>query len=293
MSGLLDKKERILDYIVTDIGRSEMTKGEFEIAYAGFSDVDVIYEKDIDFDHTKQLLGFEVTSLPSDLVITDLENNGLILSTNMSAGQPARITQISTVSEISIRDFNNFVTGIAKPLQNHFLIGNRQQFSDRDEFIVSPTDVKLVVNRGTPINRYDKWTRNLNAVANIFQDDDFQTKANFKFMPPLNSDLSPVFEFDDITAMKYLRTSKEIIDKINSGEKQQVATVQFKETSEDNNIIIQFFEKSAASLNKLKIIAHESEDKQENSKVFFVGKTFKDVRGVESFIKMFTMVIYK
>lgn len=292
MSGLLDKKSRILDYIVTDIGRSELTKGEFNILYAGFSDIGAIYEKDLDFDQTAQLLGFEVSSLPSDLVITDLDNDGLVLSVNMSQGRPEDVPHIDTSTSITVADFNTFIDNIAKPIQNHFLITNKQQFSDRDEFLVNPQLIAFDVSNRFPIKEFDKHNRNLNAVANIFQDDDFKTKPNFKFLPPINVSGAPVFEFDDITAKQYLRNSKDIIDEIKNNKK-QTALIQFSETSEDNTIIIQFFEKSSVNLKKLKIIAHQSEDNDDSSNVYFIGKTFKDVRGVESFIKIFTMVIYK
>ena len=292
MSGLLDKKSRILDYIVTDLGRSELTKGEFNIAYVGFSDIHSIYEKDLDFDQTAQLLGFEAASLPSDLVITDLDNDGLVMSVNMTQGRPADITQLDTVDPITVSNFNTFIDNIAKPIQNHFLITNKQQFADRDEFLVSPQLINFDVTNKFPLKTFKDHNKNLNAVPNIFQDDDFKTKPNFKFLPPVNKNNSPVFEFDDITAKQYLKNSSEIVEEIKNNKKQTV-TIQFSETTEDNQVIIQFFEKSSVNLKKLKIVAHQSEDGDDSNNVYFIGKTFKDARGIESFIKIFTMVIHK
>ena len=298
MSGLLDKRTRILDFIITDVGKQELTKGELTFEYATFSDLNAQYSKDPNFDHT-QLVTFEASSIPSDLFIFDLENNGKILSTNMSQGPPenvsANMIALGSITDgVSIEHFNNFINNTITPLKNHFNISNIQQFIDRDEFIISPLNTKFNVSDIIPIPIGKPHIRNLNALPNIFQDPDFKTKQNFKFLPPINSNNTPVFKFDDITAGSYHRTAKEVVEDLSKNPKDNQNTfIQFEETSTNNNLIIQFFEKNVMQLNKLKIVAHESEDSDNDTNVYFIGKTFKDIRGVESFIKIFTLIILK
>ena len=43
MSGILDKKKRILDFIITEEGRNQAANGELRIHYASFSDSAAFY----------------------------------------------------------------------------------------------------------------------------------------------------------------------------------------------------------------------------------------------------------
>ena len=294
MSGLLDKKSRMLDFIITDIGREELANGELDIKYFSFTDLYSIYDSDPEFDHT-MLLAFEATSLQSDLVLTDIENNGLVLSTRMSGTSNKNITQIFSEGTLRTSSFSAYVDNSIKPIQNQFLIGNKQRYIDADEFIISPTTMSFNIYDDTPISLNDKQIKSLNSMPNIFQDDDFKTQQNFKFLKPINPDGRPVFDFDDITARNFPRTTSDILQATASFIKSQKLT--FSETSENNSCIFQFFEiiggdGGEKELRKLKIVKHESEKRNDNN-AYFVGKTIADSRGIESFIKLFTVVLVK
>lgn len=296
MSGLLDKKTRILDFIITDVGKQELTKGELSFDYVAFSDLSAQYSKDPDLDHT-QLLTFEASSLPSDLFIHDLENNGRLLTTNMTNGPPENIVagviadEGEAPSQIAIDNFNKFVKNLIIPLSNQSVVTNLQQFVDRDEFLISPEKISFVVADNTPIKIGVPHIKNINALPNIFQDKDLKTKANFRFLPPINSNTTPVFKFDDIDTKDYPTTTDEVVSELQVNK--QSIEIDFQESSTSNNIIVQFFEKNVSELKKLTIISHESEDGDDEKSAYFIGKLFTDARGVKSFIKMFTLIIFK
>ena len=48
MAGILDSKSRVMDVILTPLGRQQMAKGEFNVQFASFSDKDVEYKSDND-----------------------------------------------------------------------------------------------------------------------------------------------------------------------------------------------------------------------------------------------------
>ena len=84
MSGILNKKNRILDVVLTDIGRQQMNKGEFNVAFVSFSD------KGVDYDHNEETnvisdisdrVYFESYSSPSDEIIPEISNVGDFLLT--------------------------------------------------------------------------------------------------------------------------------------------------------------------------------------------------------------------
>ena len=71
MAGILDKKSRIIDYVITDNGRSQLENNDIRYKYATFSDKSIIYTKDFDLSITKkaditdaeiQYIPLEVTS---------------------------------------------------------------------------------------------------------------------------------------------------------------------------------------------------------------------------------------
>lgn len=300
MSGLLDKNTRILDFIITDTGRIEMTKNQFLFEYATFNDANVFYHSDTNFDQT-ELISFEATSLPSDLLVTDLYNDGIILTSEKQISGSVLVNSSNTVTQwpvietitgsVQLPDFVKFVDNSRQPLEFQRILGNKQIFTDKDEFIVSPVSMSFEITENNPIPKSNDTQLSINALPNVFQDDDFKTKKNFRFLPPLTENGLRIFDYDDITAMQYPRTSQEVIDSINP--KSLERNIQFVETSEKSNIIIQFFEVSTSDLRKLKIIKHEDESMNEDVETYFVGKTILDKRGLETFIKLFTLIIFK
>ena len=48
MSGILDRKSRIIDYSLTENGRSQIQTGDIRFVYATASDKSILYEKDFE-----------------------------------------------------------------------------------------------------------------------------------------------------------------------------------------------------------------------------------------------------
>ena len=80
MSGVLNNKSRILDVILTNIGRDQMNRGEFEVSFATFSDTGTQY---IDNDENPGVMAsiddnlyFETFSCPYDEIVPEIDNVG-------------------------------------------------------------------------------------------------------------------------------------------------------------------------------------------------------------------------
>jgi len=78
MSGVLDNKKRVLDVILTEIGRDQMNRGEFEVTFVTFSDKGCQYKDDGTGVAASILdnLYFESFSSPSDEIIPEINNEG-------------------------------------------------------------------------------------------------------------------------------------------------------------------------------------------------------------------------
>ena len=47
MSGILNKKQRFVDTVITDEGRRQLASGDFKIEFATFSDSEAFYRADL------------------------------------------------------------------------------------------------------------------------------------------------------------------------------------------------------------------------------------------------------
>ena len=76
MAGILNKKERMLDVIVTSEGKRQATQGQLKIAFASFTDMHTFYQGSGSFDVAETAdtrLFFEATNRVQDVVVPELE----------------------------------------------------------------------------------------------------------------------------------------------------------------------------------------------------------------------------
>ena len=78
MAGFLDPKQRVMDVILTEIGRQQMVKGDFNVKYVSFSDKDVDYQDQGDgvLEPITNRLFFEAFSQASDEIIPEIDSLG-------------------------------------------------------------------------------------------------------------------------------------------------------------------------------------------------------------------------
>ena len=54
MAGILNKKSRIIDFVITENGRSQIEDGDIRYKFATFSDNSIIYTKDQELSKTNK-----------------------------------------------------------------------------------------------------------------------------------------------------------------------------------------------------------------------------------------------
>lgn len=82
MSGILDKKSRILDAILTVEGRRQMAEGTYNVSYVTFTDSGVSYIPDSEEGHEDPTdkIYFEACNLPQDQIVFEANDNGKLIS---------------------------------------------------------------------------------------------------------------------------------------------------------------------------------------------------------------------
>ena len=101
MAGILDKKQRVIDYKLTNNGRSQIQNGDIRYVYATFSDSSIVYnkkEKDLidsklDISDESQFLPFEVSTKVNDELNPEFDLKNFMTSDENS------FVRIDTTSE--------------------------------------------------------------------------------------------------------------------------------------------------------------------------------------------------
>ncbi|MDB4337469.1 hypothetical protein OAA09_00465 [bacterium] len=309
MSGILDKKTRILDTIVTFSGRQQIAAGNLKIEYVSFTDTHTFYEGDIVSGSTDatQRLFFEACSLPQDQITFESDDSGFML--------PYRAGEVNSVGEkvLSGSSGNKIVSAVSEEIQfnsavttllsssiknfdKNNILGSIDPYLDHNKFEVDKENIKFTITNDFPFKQGDLDRTSIDNVESLFQDKRLTHVANFLYLPPKNAAVTeneegpllgdyprlgqePMLEFDDL------------MDELKEKEKE---TITFYKTSLGNNIVGQFFEKGKTSFKKLDVIdfgEFETADVDFPEKhVFFVGKVFPDSKESYTFVNMFTLV---
>lgn len=309
MSGILDKKTRILDTIVTLDGRRQIADGKLRIEYASFTDTHTFYEADIVSGSTSAYdrLFFEACSLPQDQITFESDDSGFMLSfrggaVNAHGGKVlsgSTSTKTLTAVSSSIQFASSATTLLSSSVDNfdkQNVLGSIDPFLEHNKFEVDRETLKFTITSEKPFDLGDMAETSIDNVESLFQDKRLSHVPNFLYLPPVNMPTSeggesellgdyprigqpPMFDFNVL--MKDLRD-------------REYDTIRFHKTSRSNNIVGQFFEIGQTEFKKLDVIdfgEFRVDDPNFPEKhVFFVGKIFPDVKGMFTFVNMFTLI---
>lgn len=173
MSGFLNKKERVLDFNLTELGREILSRGELDFNLATVSDKSIVYrEKDI--ENIRKISD-------SEYLYNAFEINTSFFNHNILG------------FESNIKDFKYInptnQTGIERLVSNKILSTKKINFLEEIDLKKSylPTDIDFynenAVFRYPTINSLLKSSKELN---NIFEDFRFSKINSIKKMSPIN-----------------------------------------------------------------------------------------------------------
>lgn len=318
MAGILNNKERIIDFIITKEGKRQATSGQLKVEYASFTDLHTFYELSGSAQtpelssNAENRIFFEATDRYQDVIVPELEAGNSLRPFKTADFQFNGVTVSSGTFKVGFQDKHNIITGSAiTNIAEKSLHGITQNFSDMR---VLSTEDNFSDTSGFSLSRatgsFDIWNNmamgrtatethevTLEESESLFADRRFSHFSNFSYLPPVNL---PTIEFPDgqpmgnyprlneAEAITYRDLKEQLSDK-------QMVELEFSDTSRDNNLVGQVFEFSSAGIEKLSIIdfgEFEAENPYSTEKrVYFVGKMYRDSNGSETFMNIFTMVL--
>jgi hypothetical protein len=313
--GLLSPKERVLDTIITQIGRQQIATGKLKAEYVSFSDMGAIYRLDTivsgGLDQTYRLC-FEANSLPQDLIVFEADDSGKLLATYRSGSLSVSISsgQIlsgSTRDERVSLSGSQFASLAEKVLdsnldnfQKQYILASPDPIDERyDQFLIGPKDARFVISEERPIDDDSLKEINIDHVESLFFDKRLSHLPNFQFLPPINK--PRIGESQGSSLGLYVNLNQEallsysdVVKEINTFEERGYSQdIRFVETSKTNNLLGQFFEIDEKEVTKLDVIDFGKFPPDEFGvirHVFFVGKVFIDGMGSTTYCNMFTLI---
>lgn len=308
MAGILEKKSRILDTLITDEGRRQMFKGELQVRFIAFSDGATYYKADLASGSAdaQSRLYFEAASLPQDQVTFEADDSGKlkpfkgggslgVYGGKILTGSADKRLEFVTGSEFSSLA-NTLLSGSLDAFDKLRIIGSSDFFLDDNAFDLSRKEVAFTATSDVPIASNAVQSTTLDDVESLFQDKRLSHIPNFKFLPPRNR---PTIEEPDGSLLGHfmpigqteLLTFKELQASL-EGKPSEI--IEFLNTSRTNNVMAQFFEITPNEVKKLDVIDFGSFPSTDpafpDRRVFFVGKVFIDGKGSHTFVNLFTLI---
>lgn len=320
MSGILNTKQRILDTIVTTLGRQQMATGMFRVRYVTFTDGATFYQADVtsgSADATQRLF-FECSQLPQDQITFTTDDAGKLAPLSNGSGYEITAGKIFSGSSVDL----TFITGsdfastsdtlLASSINNFqklYALATIDPVFDDTEFLLSDTSVSFKITDQSPINDPNNQAVNVTHLDSFFGDRKLSHLINFKFLPPLNRVLDTSADLSDnlIQQQYHLGTyvpfgSSEELDydtdikpEIEKAAKTgNVKVITFDPTTNQNTLAAQLFEMRSDELLKLDVFEYgkfKTDDPAHPDRhVFFAGKVFLDDNQTHTFARIFTII---
>lgn len=305
--GFLDPKTRILDTLITEEGRFQLSQGRLRVSRVAFSDSSTFYEYDIasgSSDVTSRVY-FEACSLPQDQITFQADDSGRLQPFTNPTGINVIHGKLVSGSAIVPEDGTQFASladSLLESSERNFshlaIIGSIDPIFEDHEFELSVDEVTFTITNDRPLPSSVVGIRHISTVPSFFQDPRLSHLPNFKFMPPVVktgdgqtvrelakvADIGSAFKSDNDFRSALSDRMKTL--ELEGGCK----TVTMDPTSRENNIFMQMFEVSSdGTMVKLDVVKFANASDHERP-VYFVGKIVRD--GDEfKFFNIFTLTL--
>ena len=297
MSGMLNSKNRVLDVVLTELGRKQMDKGQFEVSFVSFSDKCTEYLSDdsgvaIDI---KDRVYFEAFSSPSDEIIPEIDdignfiltkqvsptltvNNGVLYEKIDSGYQ-----EVDGFSQVS--KFTSLTTGRFNGLQ---ILRTENNTPDFDTNVAGakmavPTEVV-------------KLPDHVSGLKPILVDPRFSGTINTMFLPPKVRHGLVEAPLRAYNRFGKEHSQKSLVEEIkNSSYSKATIELGGDKYYKEYNLLGQIFMKKDQTIRKYLLIdagEYKNKDQEISMQIYHCGFIFKDENGTSKFSRAFSIIFH-
>ncbi len=308
MAGILNKKQRIMDVVITNNGKKQLRNGTFNVAYISYSDKDIEYVSDdgITAADVSNRLSFEAFSNVYDTVIAEIDNidgtisfektknyivkNGFLLKNTSDGEFP--VTGSGDLYNATQEIFDKSLSSFDKL----DALGLDDELSGIGEFSINVQNNRYVC-------KYLSTSEEtlIENAPGLLTDNKFRNSVTHRYLPPTflaNNGKSEIFgNYENLLSEDMDKDYNDFYNKDKLANK-DVTKINITNNTNYNDLLGQMFEidNDNKEINKLILLEVGSfGDPYGNPthKIYYAGKIVYDTRGYQKFLRLFTIVFEK
>jgi hypothetical protein len=208
--GILDKKTRFIDLVITQEGKRQIASGQLRAEFASLSDQMAFYDQS-ETGNVADRIYFEVMERPENAIILEKDDSGRlfpfdfsptgsIVGNNIFSG--SIIDNVLTLKAVTGSQFASteaqVMSASLKHFKNNYFIGTND-FIGKSDFLIDPNEAVFIIDNESPFGRspYGEVI-NVNNAEPFFLDPRLSHLPNFQYLPPINTDGSSYGYYQDI-----------------------------------------------------------------------------------------------
>lgn len=306
MAGILNSKSRMLDTILTREGRRQIASGDLRIKFVTFTDRHTFYtQEDADAsDDADDRIYLEAFHRSQDQIIFETDDEGRFLpfdgaDVKIRRGKLYRSSgpaHKELVGESVNEAIYELLESSAQNFVDQQVIGTKDIYSNTNAFEISPKDITFKITDTVPFTQNQISEIEIEKVESLHQDKRLQHLPFYKYLPPVNKPKAGFIEGEPLGY--YARLNQEAPmtyeDIMRDLAGKESVTLEYLDTSIDNNLVMQLLEVKPGGVEKLALIDcgefPSSSPENDGIRVYFAGKVYEDGNGMQTFVNMFTIV---
>ena len=218
MAGILDKKNKLVDLVITQEGRRQMSMGGLRPTYASFTDNSVVYENLIDStkESSNKLYFQTPSSLSRDQIIFETDDSGMLLVKNnteeftiinddvylLTSSLGTQLEYLSVTGSQFASTSELILESAINSFKNNKFVRTTSGFETTSSFKTSIDEHTFVISnsvpfpKGTLTEAYD-----IDHAETFMFDSKLMHYQNFKFLPPKNEDGTDYGSYQDFRSL--------------------------------------------------------------------------------------------
>lgn len=316
--GIIDKKSRVVDVLLTVEGRRQLASGKLRIEGVSFSDGGTFYRGTTGSGVlTSERVMLEAASMGADSITPEADDSGRLrpfsndTESIVVGGQVVTYTYDGTTETSQYLSGSAFSSQIANilasstaNLDKHCILGTNDGVFDVSGFATDIDAITFRVTDTVPL-RNDLQTGDVTVMDSLFADPRLANLQNFAFLPPVNKRTSSekrgasgrkIAEYvplGPVNIPDWSTIGDELATIAGNGCSK---TLQFDPTSRTNRLQCQMYEIGYDTATKLDIIEYgllqTGNVSMPTVHLFFLGKVLEDKMGSQVFLHLFTVVFH-
>lgn len=301
MAGILNSKQRVIDVVITELGRKLYNEGRFDVQYVSFSDSKTIYIVDEEGTLNREDSGiaFEAYSDIKDEIIPIIDNVGdLVEETVLSPTlfwKDGKLVEETTEGyvEVDVYDKTDDFLNISKSRFKNLGI-LQTKISN-----LQCTEDNILKNLEIDINQYKSWNelQNSNSLKKFTKDTRFiDHHINMMFLPPVALSEGVYYPLNAYEGLEEKVNMQEIISDLSiNSDNINIQTINGDETN-THDYIGQVWIKKDGVCKKLLILnggTIADLDGDIIKELYYCGFLYKNQFGYNKFINTCTLIFEK